>query len=93
MVDTKEYIKYIKSQPCLICGINPVDPDHLQARGMGGLGKPGTVTGYKIDFTCIPLCREHHTERHSKGTRAVETKYKINLWKEAFLCLRRFFIE
>ena len=92
MVDTKHYIQYIKSQPCLICGQSPVDPDHLEARGMGGLGG-GTATGHKIDFTCIPLCRGHHTERHTKPIKDMETKYRINLWKEAFKCLRRYFVE
>ena len=44
MVDTKDYIKYIRSNGCRVCGQFPVDPDHLEARGMGGAGKGGTVT-------------------------------------------------
>ena len=93
MVSTKEYIKYIKSQPCLVCGNSPVDPDHLETRGMGGKGKKGTITGHIIDFTTIPLCRTHHTERHSHGTKDMNSKYRIDLWKEAFKLLRRYFVE
>lgn len=44
MIDTKDYIKYIRSHGCRVCGKFPVDPDHLEARGMGGAGKGGTIT-------------------------------------------------
>jgi len=27
MANTKDYIKYIKSKHCIICGSSPVDPD------------------------------------------------------------------
>tara|TARA_Y100001963_G_scaffold20324_1_gene25906 strand:+ start:202 stop:468 length:267 start_codon:yes stop_codon:yes gene_type:complete len=88
MIDTKEYIKYIKSQPCLVCGSYPVDPDHLDAVGINNNRKPS-----KRDYTCVPLCREHHSLRHSMGTRDFEDKYNINLWREAFKLLRYYYIE
>jgi hypothetical protein len=93
MVDTKDYITYIKSQPCIVCGQSPVDPDHLQARGMGGIGKKGTITGTTLDFSCIPLCREHHSERGNTTLKEFQEKYRVNLWKDAFMCLRRYFVE
>lgn len=31
----------------------------------------------------LPLCRAHHTERHTTGNRAFEEKYCINLWEES----------
>ena len=92
--ETKEFLSYVRSNPCLVCGAVPVDADHLKARGMGGIGVKGrTHTGTLQDFSCIPLCRLHHTERHSLSLTDFQTKYKVNLWKEAFLLLRGWFAE
>ena len=89
MRDTKSYIKYIKSIPCLVCGHRPVDPDHLSHRGSAGKGK--TITGTILDYSCVPLCRIHHSERHSSGLKKFQERYRINLWKEAHTLLRRYF--
>ena len=91
--ETKEYLSYVRSNVCLVCGATQVDADHLKARGMGGGAKRGTHTGTLQDFTCVPLCRLHHTERHSLGLKGFQDKYKINLWKDAFLLLRNWFTE
>ena len=87
-----EYLKWLKKQPeeqgrgCLVCGILAVDLDHLEAIGMGGNRKKPSLKHY----TCVPLCRLHHTERHHIGIPRFEDKYKINLWKEAFRLLRSY---
>ena len=85
---SKKYLDYIRKKPCSVCGSMPCDPDHLEARGMGGANKDG----YK-DYSCIPLCRTHHTERHNMGNNGFEARYNINIWKDAFNLLRRYFIE
>ena len=85
---SKKYLNYIRNKPCLVCGLQPCDPYHLEARGMGGANK----SGYK-DYSCVPLCRIHHTERHQLGNNTFEHKYNINLWKDAFNLLRRYFIK
>ena len=77
---SKEYIKYIKTLNCLACGSFPVDADHLKAIGMGGNRKRSNVR----DFTCIPLCRSCHTERHQLGNYQFEHKHSVNLWRDAF---------
>ena len=89
LFNSLNYIKYIKELDCLICFRKPADPDHLEAIGMGGNRKKPS----KKHYSCIPLCRIHHTERHSLGTKRFEDKYKINVWKEAFRILRRYFIS
>ena len=91
--ETKEYLSYIRKHPCLVCGESNVDCDHLQIRGMGGRGRKGTHSGTIIDFSCVPLCREHHTQRHSIGIKAFGIYHKIDLWKEAFLLLRGWYVE
>ena len=88
-VNTKDYLKYIKSKHCLVCGSSPVDADHQDTIGMGGDRKKQTIK----DFTCIPLCRKHHTERHNIGSFQFEHKHSLNLWKEAFYLLRGYFAE
>ena len=45
------------------------------------------------DFSCINLCRQHHSERHNIGNVRFEDKYSINLYKEAFYLLRKYFTE
>ena len=81
----KPYLDYIRSKPCLICGQTPCDPDHLEARGMGGAGDE------MKDYSCVPLCRSHHMERHSFGIDGLQKRYshlKLNLWKDAFRLYR-----
>ena len=84
--ESLKYLDYIRGCYCLICFSEKPDPDHLEAIGMGGNRKKPTLKHY----TCIPLCRLHHTERHAIGTTEFEAKYKINLWKEAFKLLREY---
>ena len=88
MQSNKDYLKYIKSKNCLVCGVSPVDPDHLEHLGMGGANKGGLK-----DYSCVPLCRMHHRFRHDGGTEKFERRYKINLWKEAFYLLREYFAK
>jgi len=83
----KEYIKYIKSKSCLVCANQLVDADHLLTIGMGGNRRKPTWK----DYTCIPLCREHHTERHVNWKK-FEEKYRINTWQEAFKLLLEYVV-
>jgi len=82
-----KYLDYIREKPCLICGITPCDPDHLEARGMGG------ANSEEKDLSCVPLCRIHHTERHQFGNQKFEDRYSINLWKENSRLVRRYFVR
>ena len=83
----KSYLEYIKEKPCSVCGQTPVDAHHMEAAGMGGANKDG----YK-DYSCVPLCRFHHSEYHSGGMQHFESKYQVNLWKDAFNLIRRYFV-
>ena len=85
---SKNYLEYIKKMPCLVCGKMPAEPHHMEAVGMGGANKDG----FK-DYSCVPLCRYHHGEYHSGGIHYFESKYQVNLWKDAFNLIRRYFIE
>ena len=85
---SKKYLDYIREKPCSVCGQTPVDPHHMEEVGMGGANKDG----YK-DYTCVPLCRYHHSEYHSHGIHYFESRYNVNLWQDAFNLIRRYFIN
>jgi hypothetical protein len=57
----KSHLKFVASQPCLICGRSPVDAHHLR------FAQPRAM-GLKVsdEFT-VPLCRTHHRDNHSFG--------------------------
>lgn len=75
----KKYIKFIKSLRCSACYQQPVDADHLNAVGMGNDRKKPRPE----DFTCVPLCRKCHTERHQIGIISFGKKHNVNLWQDA----------
>jgi DNA recombination protein Rad52 len=57
----KAHLKFIATQPCLICGRQPSDPHHLR------FAQPRAL-GLKVsdEFT-VPLCRGHHRQLHRAG--------------------------
>ena len=57
----KAHLKFVASQPCLVCGRSPADAHHLrftQPRAMG--------LKVSDEFT-VPLCRIHHRDVHTHG--------------------------
>src|SRR5262245_45011764 len=48
------HLKFVASQPCLICGRQPSDPHHLRFAQPRGIGLK-----VSDEFT-VPLCRGHH---------------------------------
>lgn len=81
-----KYIEFIKTKKCTACYTTPVDPDHLISVGMGHNRKNPMLE----HFTCIPLCRQCHTERHQIGNELFEKKHKVDLWRDAFNYLMEF---
>ena len=57
----KVHLKFVTSQPCLVCGRQPTDPHHLR------FAQPRAI-GLKVsdEFT-VPLCRGHHRQLHQAG--------------------------
>jgi hypothetical protein len=69
----KAHLKFVASQPCLICGRQPSDPHHLR------FAQPRAI-GLKVsdEFT-VPLCRGHHRQLHQAGNEVIWwTDLKIN---------------
>jgi len=57
----KAHLRFLVSQPCVICERQPSDPHHLR------FAQPRAI-GLKVsdEFT-VPLCRGHHRELHQTG--------------------------
>jgi hypothetical protein len=60
----KVHLRFVASQPCLLCGRQPSDPHHLR------FAQPRAL-GLKVsdEFT-VPLCRGHHRQLHQAGDEA-----------------------
>jgi hypothetical protein len=54
----KEHLRFLRTQPCLICGRQPSDPHHLRFAQPQALGRKVS------DEFVVPLCRTHHREAH-----------------------------
>jgi hypothetical protein len=54
----RKILDNVKKSNCIICGRPNPDPDHILSIGAGGDDSLKNVW---------PLCRNHHTQRHSKG--------------------------
>jgi hypothetical protein len=63
----KSHLRFVASQPCLVCARHPSDPHHLR------FAQPRAL-GVKVsdEFT-VPLCRGHHRQLHQAGS-------EINWW-------------
>jgi DNA recombination protein Rad52 len=58
----KAHLKFVASQPCLICGRQPSDPHHVRFAQPRGIGLKASD-----EFT-VPLCRGHHRQLHQAGS-------------------------
>ena len=57
----KAHLRFVASQPCLICGRQPSDPHHLRFAQSRALGLKVS------DEYTVPLCRGHHRQLHQAG--------------------------
>jgi ERF superfamily len=80
---SREHLRYVMQQPCLVCGRKPSDPHHLTFTQPRALGRKVS------DEFAVPLCRGHHRAAHrSRDERAWWTQAGIDpikvarrLWK------------
>ena len=57
----KAHLKFVASQPCLICGRQPCDPHHVR------FAQPRAIGMKVTDEFTVPLCRGHHRQLHQAG--------------------------
>ena len=82
-VRSKEHLRFVARQPCLICGRKPSQAHHVRFE------PKGLALKVSDEFT-VPLCAIHHSENHATGDeRSWWEQHKIDplevarmLWKE-----------
>jgi hypothetical protein len=57
----RAHLKFVASQPCLLCGRHPCDAHHLRFMQPRALGRRVS------DEFAVPLCRTHHRALHRSG--------------------------
>jgi hypothetical protein len=57
----RNYLRFVASQPCLVCGRSPSDSHHIKFAEQLAIGRKVS------DRFSVPLCRLHHRELHRRG--------------------------
>ncbi|MES2602840.1 MAG: ERF family protein, partial [Pseudomonadota bacterium] len=57
----KAHLRFVASQPCLICERSPSDAHHLR------FAQPRAMGRKTSDEFTVPLCRIHHRDNHRQG--------------------------
>jgi ERF superfamily len=57
----RDHLRFVATQPCLVCGRTPSDPHHLKFAEQRAMGRKVS------DRFTIPICRLHHRELHRRG--------------------------
>ena len=60
-VRSKEHLRFVAGQPCLICGRTPAHAHHIRYAQAKGI-----ALKVSDEFT-VPLCAIHHSENHATG--------------------------
>jgi hypothetical protein len=61
----RHHLKFVTTQPCLICARTPSDAHHVKFAEQRALGRKVS------DRFTVPLCRLHHRELHRRGNERV----------------------
>ena len=57
----RDHLKFVTSQPCLVCGRAPSDAHHIRFAEQRAMGRKVS------DKFAVPICRLHHRELHRRG--------------------------
>jgi hypothetical protein len=60
-IRSKEHLRFVAQQPCLICGRSPSHAHHIRFAQSRGLWLK-----VSDEFT-VPLCAIHHRQNHATG--------------------------
>jgi len=61
----RQHLKFVTTQPCLICGRTPSDAHHIKFAESRAIGRKVS------DKYTVPVCRLHHRELHRHGNENV----------------------
>lgn len=60
----KDHLRFVASQPCLLCSATPSDAHHVR------FAQPRAMSRKVGDDYTVPLCRKHHRDLHHCGNEA-----------------------
>ncbi len=80
----REHLRFVASQPCLVCGRTPSDAHHVKFAEQRAMGRKVS------DKFTVPVCRLHHRDLHRRGDeRSWWAEHEIeplvvaaNLWEQ-----------
>ncbi len=61
----RNHLRFVASQPCLVCGRGPSDAHHIKFAEQRAMGRKVS------DKFTVPVCRLHHRELHRRGNERV----------------------
>jgi hypothetical protein len=61
----REHLRFVASQPCVVCGRTPSDPHHIKFAEQRAMGRKVS------DRFTVPICRLHHRELHRRGNERI----------------------
>ena len=68
-IRNRDHLRYVASQPCLVCGRSPSQAHHLR------FAQPRAMSRKVSDEFTVPLCATHHHELHMRGD-------EVEWWKD-----------
>ena len=68
-IRNRDHLRFVASQPCLVCGRSPSQAHHLRFAQPRAMGRK-----VSDEFT-VPLCATHHHELHMRGN-------ELEWWKD-----------
>jgi hypothetical protein len=57
----RDHLRFVASQPCVVCGRTPSDPHHIKFAQQCAMGRKVS------DRFTVPICRLHHRQLHRRG--------------------------
>jgi hypothetical protein len=57
----RDHLRFVASQPCVVCGRTPSDPHHIKFAEQRAMGRKVS------DRFTVPICRLHHRQLHRHG--------------------------
>lgn len=78
-IESAKHKRFIRSFACSVegCAARNIEAAHHRTAANAGMQfKPS-------DEWCLPLCKEHHEEQHSKGHRTFQAKHKLDMAAKA----------
>lgn len=78
-IKDKEYLAYIRQQPCCICGDNvSVEAAHLRVGSINDDKRDAGGGEKSSDKWALPLCGVHHREQHRMNEREFWASWGID---------------